>query len=175
MKAAKAQLNLICILVLNLYKILALTFAFVTVYYITSINQHESRSENVSRFTSNCPLHTESCLLLISESERLELSLSPPNLPSFKRLELNIKSERMPASNMRNLRAWLEGRDMDMGRHYFQFLERVEADYEVLRGHGMIPFCSIDRNMAWRLVVEYDLRESHRQLIFELDKTETAL
>mgnify|MGYP006981144730 FL=1 len=81
----------------------------------------------------------------------------------------------MPASNMRNLRAWLEGRDMDMGRHYFQFLERVEADYEVLRGHGMIPFCSIDRNMAWRLVVEYDLRESHRQLIFELDKTETAL
>jgi hypothetical protein len=74
-------------------------------------------------------------------------------------------------AQIEGLKLWLEGRDMDMGRHYLIPQERIDdADTSIL-SQGMIPVCTVDPDMVWRMVVVFNYQGKRMQIHFDVPVT----
>ena len=73
-------------------------------------------------------------------------------------------------------KAWFEGRDMNMGKHFLLPVNEDNSDIPDLTVlKGLIPVCHIDSSMIWRLVVEFQYKEGVIQLYFEQGASDVQL
>lgn len=116
------------------------------------------------RVSVHCPLQAQACRVHLGDLV-LELSLSPKGLPALETLSLEISSLTPSSPALTNFKAWFEGRDMEMGHHVFN---RVSVPNNTIRAETMIPVCSIDSKMIWRLNIDFDYADKYTRLQFDL-------
>ena len=72
-------------------------------------------------------------------------------------------------SDIGQVSAWFEGRDMEMGRHFLSFQGNdLDDDANFLLAKGMIPVCTIDPDMPWRLVINFEYQGEVLQVNFDV-------
>lgn len=116
-----------------------------------------------------CDLSRQLCRVNLGEFA-LETTLSPAGLPELQPLQMTIRSDAESGVKFDSWFAWFEGRDMDMGRHFFRVpVGRSSSDGVEMS--GMIPVCSVDRQMVWRLAVQFRHNHQLYRLNYELQST----
>lgn len=106
---------------------------------------------------ATCPIHIG--------STALKVQLFPPGLPVMERLNLRI--ETTSKSEFQIVRAWFEGRDMDMGRHELLPASLLSAD-DALLYTGVIPLCTVNPAMVWQLKLLIQVQDQQHRLVFDL-------
>ena len=103
----------------------------------------------------DCPIAQKPCAVRMGTLS-MQVSLSPKNLPALQALTLTISDLSEHMSRSSDWLVWLEGRDMDMGRHVLNRLVSEESSSQdrLLFG-GMIPVCTVDSHMTWLLNVQF--------------------
>jgi len=118
-------------------------------------------------YHSQCALQFQDCSLHLSKDIHLVMSMLPKGLPALEKLSLKISSQESDITQFRNVVIWLEGRDMNMGKHFFQLNAR-QTGSQVLHARGMIPVCSVDDSMVWRLVAQFSYGGSNVRINLDL-------
>jgi len=77
-------------------------------------------------------------------------------------------------SELENILAWFEGRDMNMGQHFILFSTENDMNSRI-NGTGMIPVCTIDENMVWRLIVQFTYQGQAMRVEFDLSSENVHL
>jgi len=120
-------------------------------------------------------------ILSISERSTSELSASElplpigSSLPSSILMRSDAKSKpENKLSKLENIFAWFEGRDMNMGQHFMLFPSEKNL-FESIKGAGMIPVCTIDTNMVWRLIIQFTYLGKGMRVEFDLSSEKTHL
>jgi len=108
-------------------------------------------SVNIIRTIAKCPLLEQNCSVNLAGGIQLDIALSPKGLPTLEPLELRISSSSTALDQIQDIQIWFEGRDMDMGLHYFNLIFLNDQ----IVGKGMIPICTIDASMVWQLNVAF--------------------
>jgi hypothetical protein len=98
----------------------------------------------------------------------LQISLQPNGLPVLEPLKLTISKSGGKAEQLSDVAAWFRGLDMDMGQHPFLFKNGTSLSSDAISASGMIPICSIDPNMVWRLTVQFKYLDVWAQVLFDL-------
>lgn len=158
----------------KLSSLLLLAIAFLVSYFYLS-NQglmlkqtNLDRSSQVTNSTVvQCPLHEKVCSVNLGGG-LLTIQLSPNGLPALQPLTLGLSSSDIL---LHKTEAWVDGKDMDMGRHYFEPQDisvQAENGVQTQSFKGMIPLCSIDQNMIWRLHLVIPVGEKWEELIFDM-------
>ncbi len=127
----------------------------------------EPKSPDYS-FNSECSLNTNDCLLHLAESLDINFRISPEEIRALERFDLKVSVSGQASEKVSGLIAWLEGRDMDMGTHFLSLSESTFEAQKPLIFSGVIPVCSIDDDMVWRLVVSFVYGGQVMQVNFEL-------
>lgn len=113
---------------------------------------------------SDCSISESSCLVNIGIENTLTLDLQPKPLPVMETLFVVLRV----GEGLLFQKAWFEGRDMNMGKHYLlpdNDSKKVSDNQIILK--GMIPVCHIENSMTWRLVVEFVYKQELIQIHFE--------
>ena len=113
----------------------------------------------------HCPLSQEACSLSLGQRQ-LKITLSPLGLPAMEPLNLALDAVGFDLTS--NVLVWFEGRDMNMGQHFFSSASVVENKSTQTNFQGMIPICGIDTNMVWLLNVQIEQAEERFRFVFEL-------
>jgi len=163
----------------RLVLILTITAAVLLTYRVLqdfSVNQHISSPDQVINVP--CPLQLQACRIRVGDLA-LALSLSPRGLPALTTLSLQIKPLEPLLSPLTQFEAWFEGRDMEMGKHYFKqtfgqksgqeaSVPETPSNKNTIHATAMIPACSIDPMMIWRLNIEFVHQDKRSRLRFEM-------
>lgn len=94
----------------------------------------------------------------------LRIQLQPQGLPAMVPLTLRVDTETL--ADVQIVRAWFEGRDMDMGRH--ELAPLPGNDTTAIMWGGVIPVCSVNPQMMWQLKLLLQLRDEQQQIVFDL-------
>ena len=94
----------------------------------------------------------------------LQIQLQPPGLPAMVPLTLRVEAESL--ADVQMVRAWFEGRDMDMGRH--DLAPIPESDTTAIMWSGVIPVCSVNPQMVWQLKLLLQVQDEPQQIVFDL-------
>ena len=113
---------------------------------------------------SDCHFEHGLCELELSEAVSLSFQLTPNGTPAMEPLYLTIAGLEGFDDAHRVLKVWFEGKNMYMGQHFMLPVQEPAAKgiahlNDALSLRGMIPVCSVDENMVWRLVVELPLEQ----------------
>lgn len=119
-------------------------------------------------FSSECDLNSTSCSLHLAEQFMLTFRLKPKKIVPLERFELLISSDNESFDQIEALAIWFEGRDMDMGRQYLRPLKGLNNAGSSLLAQGMIPVCTVDPDMVWRLVVEFNYQGKRMHVSFDV-------
>lgn len=138
------------------------------------VSPAELRVDHMVRTT--CSASQQPCRLNLG-SKHLSLSISPSGLPALEVLNLQLRVSGFGGNAPAQV--WFQGRDMDMGLHYFSattapLMSETVATEEVDDGvlekfQGMIPVCGIDRDMIWLLNVQYQHGGEVWRFVIELN------
>jgi len=118
-------------------------------------------------FHLTCPLQEQTCTLHLADDLTVSFDLLPKGLPVLQLLEFSLSSSQNNINQLENIVAWFEGVDMDMGRHFIAFPSDSPDEY-VTKGQGMIPICTIDSRMTWRLTIQFSYKTKLTQINFDL-------
>jgi len=136
--------------------IVLLLVILLCVLFLEPINNSKNDAQV---YSVSCPLQKSHCLVHLTNKLSLDFTLSPLGLPVLEPLFLSVKSLHLNINELNNFKVWFEGRDMDMGKHFFQLnVENLPSKATHISGTGMIPICMIDSNMVWRLVSQFSFR-----------------
>ena len=125
-----------------------------------------SKTLSVDHFARvHCPLSQETCSLSLGKRQ-LRVALSPLGLPAMEPLSLALEAVGFDLNS--DALIWFEGRDMNMGQHFFLSAPVVENRPTQADFQGMIPICGIDTNMVWLLNVQIEHAEERFRFVFEL-------
>jgi len=145
--------------------------------------RQEQQTPAIKVIQSDCHFEHGLCELELSNAVSLSFHLTPIGIPAMESLYLTIAGLEGFDDAHRMLKVWFEGKDMYMGQHFMLPVQQQAAQEltnlsNSITLSGMIPVCSVDENMRWRLVVELPLEqeksitflENHRrqQIHFEL-------
>jgi hypothetical protein len=124
------------------------------------LSQHRQSQHSVYSLLSRCHFDQGICQQVLSDSQVLHFKLSPPDAPPMEPLTLRVSGISGIHLQANDIKVWFEGRDMSMGQHYMlPVVHHTQEASEVLLEErtfkGMIPICSVDESMVWRLVVEF--------------------
>lgn len=93
----------------------------------------------------------------------LQVELQPPGLPALVPLTLRVGGGSQPGVQL--LRAWFDGRDMDMGRHE---LAQLNDQSGTIMLSGVIPVCSVNPMMVWQLKLLLQVHNTQQLVVFDL-------
>lgn len=127
---------------------------------------------NLNIVKSECHFENGVCQVELAEFQPLRFELSPADLPAMEPLFLKITWLANPKTSFSHFKVWFEGRDMNMGQHFMlpeqdQHSKTLPSP-EILTFKGMIPVCSVDERMVWRLIIEYSEAENRQQIHFDI-------
>lgn len=136
-------------------------------------------ANNVTIIQSNCHFDNGVCSLELSEHLKFRVQLMPVDLPAMEPVFLTLTKVSKDQQVSGSFRVWFEGRDMNMGQHFMLpsphplgnalSSSAVSGDSaESLFFKGMIPVCSVDENMVWRLIIEHTEADSKQQIHYEI-------
>lgn len=114
---------------------------------------------------SDCSLEKIPCEISLPNGLALLFNLEPKGLPVMDPLVLTINGLEFIEEP---LKVWFEGKSMNMGIHYMlpsPISSRVPGEYIF---NGMIPVCSIDKNMVWLLNVDVPIKSQVFNIQFQL-------
>lgn len=97
-------------------------------------------------------------------SVTLRIQLQPQGLPAMVPMTLRVDVESL--ANVQMVRAWFEGRDMDMGRH--ELAPLPGNDTTAIMWGGVIPVCSVNPQMMWQLKLLLQVQGKQQQIVFDL-------
>jgi hypothetical protein len=126
---------------------------------------------------SDCHFERGWCEVALSEASILRFHLSPPGLPAMEPLTLSITSSDNLDHIASSVRVWFEGVDMNMGQHFMlpvpeNSLGNISGSVSQLSFTGMIPVCTIDEKMIWRLVVDLPSDQAESEQLGFSDETD---
>ena len=115
---------------------------------------------------SECPLEKMSCIISIPNGQTLSFHLEPKGLPVMEPLMLSVAG--LGAIKKSALKVWFEGKSMNMGVHYMlpAPINNKFSDQMIFK--GMIPVCSIDKEMVWLLNVDISINSQAFKIQFQL-------
>lgn len=161
-----AQVNLkMSLAVRNL--IVASGLICILVFFSLLLYKNNKHEVPILRTTilSLCPLERMPCKIFMPGGQTLEFDIAPKGLPVMEPLMLNVKGV---GNDNNSMVAWFEGKSMNMGKHYM-FPATIKSqlpDQKVLQ--GMIPVCSIDKEMVWLLNVDIPIQNQIYNIQFQL-------
>jgi hypothetical protein len=120
-------------------------------------------------YRSDCLIIGSGCSLPVLDEFDMSIEVKPKVVEALDRFHVQISVPSKESKEVSNLLAWVEGRDMDMGRH---FLSQPKKDADLSQGvslSGMIPICTIDVNMVWRMVLSFTYRDKLIHLHLDLN------
>jgi len=154
--ALNSPVNVACI---------ALVVALLTLFFFAS-EDAPPKSASVDHLARvHCPLSQEACSLHLGHRQ-LKVALSPLGLPAMEPLTLALEAIGFDLTS--DVLVWFEGRDMNMGQHFFSSVPEVKNTTTQANFQGMIPICGIDANMVWLLNVQLEQNEEQVRFVFEL-------
>jgi len=116
---------------------------------------------NIILTKAECPFIEQICIINLPDGKELGVAFSPKGLPALEPIELRISSSSIALDQMADIEIWFEGRDMNMGQHYFN-LSYVNNQ---IVGKGMIPVCTVDVSMVWKINIAFNYRGENNLLI----------
>ncbi len=141
---------------------------------ISSVGDFNDRDQGLPEASFDQRIHTQcktdtSCYLNLTRQLKLGVDIEPKSLPVLTPLSIRIQPQLQDIDDFQITHAWFEGRDMDMGKH---FLDIRATEDQVWLLNGMIPVCTVDRAMIWRLVIRYTLDGLLTELQIDLGASE---
>ena len=109
-------------------------------------------------FNSECLYEKGDCVLHLAKSLKLNVKSTPSEIRALERFQLSVSVPGSEAAEITELIVWVEGRDMDMGKHFLNLPEAGFSLHDGVSVSGVIPVCTIDVNMVWRLVMSFKHR-----------------
>jgi hypothetical protein len=134
------------------------------VFFLTSNNNNEPKQVK-TEIQSDCLLEKKSCRIMLPNSQEFIFNIEPKVIPAMELFTLSI--ERL-GKEPKAFKVWLEGKDMNMGSHYMLPVPSAENLTEIQEFQGMIPVCSVDKNMIWLLKIEIPSDDQFFQIQFHL-------
>lgn len=132
-------------------------------------NEHQKPDYN---FSSDCDISADDCRLHLFNDLELRLQVSPSEIKALERFQLKLHTMNNAGAELSNLVAWVEGRDMDMGQHFLSSKAELANEFVL---SGMIPICTVDAEMVWRLVVNFEFQGKTIRLDFDLKTSQHGL
>ena len=130
-------------------------------------------TKNLNIIKSHCHFENGICEHELHKNLHLRFEFIPADLPAMEPFILLISTLSGEQIRSGNIKIWFEGRDMNMGQHFMlpaqdQIRETVKSGPEVLAFKGMIPVCTVDADMVWRLIIELSHAGSMQQIHFDI-------
>lgn len=128
------------------------------VYFLSEgqFGSQQSDKEVDHTYYSDCLSSAPDCLLHISSNLELNIRIEPLEIVPLERFRIHLSSPiESSLDDISDLIVWVKGRDMDMGKH---ILTQASQGNDLTQGvslTGMIPVCTVDDDMVWRLVVSF--------------------
>lgn len=157
----------------SLIGLVLLTGIGLTIFWL----RQEPYPSAIKVIQSDCHFEQGLCSLELSKTLNLSFQLTPLGVPAMEPLLLKITGLDGLALTHAMVKVWFEGKDMYMGQHFMLPVQEetvkdlVHSSGE-LAFQGMIPVCSLDENMVWRLVVELPLSFEQANTFTLLENTE---
>jgi hypothetical protein len=114
---------------------------------------------------SKCSLENMSCSVSMSDGQILLFDLVPKGLPAMEPLMLTITGSGL---NQKPLKIWFEGKDMNMGKHFMLPVTSQNQLSNAVSFKGMIPVCTLDKDMQWLLNIELTDKHQLYHIQFQL-------
>jgi len=147
--------------------IISLVFIAFLVLFLYLNSEDDTAALKVDELVRvHCPIHSQSCLIHLTNGVQLEISLNPHGLPALKPLTLQLRSNQIDFQQIERFEASFEGRDMEMGRHPLTVSPATSAN--MLLAKGLIPLCPMDPMMVWVLKVQFQYQNKVTLLTFEV-------
>jgi len=109
----------------------------------------------------SCDVSENPCVLNLPQQLKMTLSVSPAGMPALKPLAFQLKIEAQPVSPLTLEAGWLNGKTMDMGRHFLTLHQQTNRQWEL---QGMIPVCTVDPEMVWQMTLQYRYQDTLTEL-----------
>jgi len=123
--------------------------------------RQDQQGSVIKTIQSDCHFEHGLCKLVLSSDVTLSFKITPKEIPAMEPLYLTITGFDGFANTSHLIKVWFEGRDMSMGQHFMLPVQDGSLNDAHLNNRltlsGMIPVCSVDQDMIWRLVVELPL------------------
>ena len=114
-----------------------------------------------------CELGLIACAVKVPSYDRdLSIQLFPFPVRALEPVYLKVRNSH---PDITIVKSWFEGVDMDMGRHFF-IPDKKSSDENLQAFKGMIPVCTLDENMDWKLMLEMKVDSVLYTFQFNLQK-----
>jgi len=146
---------------------LALTLVCLTVFvlYIPVNKPQRPSDQHVDHLVElPCDIANQVCRINLGALQ-FRVSLSPEGLPALEPLTFRVRAESSLISEFEAGALWFDGKEMDMGLHWGQL--QVTPDQNELRFKAMVPVCTIDREMVWRLNFQFEYESQRYRFVFD--------
>lgn len=132
--------------------ILSIIILFIAAVYIEKSSSPQATGlRSTFPYDTHCDLHLAPCVTSLPTGGKVQLSISPKNIPLVKPLHLEVKLTDIQADSVE---VDFVGLNMNMGFNRPQLNAKGAGQFE---GNGMLPVC-IRRSMDWeaRVLVNTD-------------------
>lgn len=116
-------------------------------------------------YVQDCSPSRGACSVSL-DATTIQVELQPSGLPAMVPLTLRVGVSSQVGVQL--LRAWFEGRDMDMGRHELTPLNQDDASGAGIMLRGVIPVCSVNPMMVWQLKLLIEVNSIQQLVVFDL-------
>jgi len=98
----------------------------------------------------NCDLNSGPCASTLPTGERVELRIRPTHMPVLTSLQLEVRTDKIPA--VKKIFIYFKGAQMSMGEFRYTLTKQKDGSYTA---QTIVPTC-MDDNMVWHATIQIE-------------------